>query len=310
MNADTTFSTLLSLILGAAVLLIAGQLINWHSIFEWLRTERLILRSFLRFMRHHPGRSVLIARTYVRMLLRLRTWQPLRAGSALLEHISAVLKGTLILSGEYAPAPDVYARNIIYAIEADDPGPDETSRLLECIRSKTASPSESELDLKRDSVAMIQILIRNYARRRNRELCTRAALYRHYHLTYYFGIRMFLALIDAHTPPRKIPGLEEMITALAHFMPLQTLDADLHSGLINIPEEVLRSAGITPNACTDAGSCRQYSEVEEWVRQEALLVADSVARIEQDLLFIENRTVRRSMRYAWRELNAHIRRFQ
>jgi membrane-associated phospholipid phosphatase len=241
-------------VLGLAAVATVQNRASEERVLEVLRTEGLCFKEFAHFARRHP-RYLLVAAALVRASLgRWRQTRLLRAAYCLAQHVDDVLDGDRKVKAD----PEAYVQAVLGVLRGLAPAPDSTVEQLAAFVAAQAGDEE-----RRELIDLFRVLLEDRRRMDARRPWGAAELAEHHRRTFFYSFDLTFRFAGAGLRAVDVP---ELIDALSWVSPIRDLEKDFQKGLLNVPREVLETAGGRLDS----------PAVREWLRSEHLRGAAAI----------------------------------
>jgi hypothetical protein len=239
----------------------------FHLDIEWL-----CLREFWRLARRDPRYLGLILTMYGHTLDALARSQMLRATYCLARLLDDVLDGDCLVAAE----PETYVQRVLQQARSGCFTTESiASRLGRFVFQNLDRFACQEDQPLQEFIILIEAMLFDRERARQRLLLTQKELYTHHRRTFGAALNVALCIGGADT---RAPDIPDLIQAQGCLYTLRDLDQDLSRGLVNIPLGVVEEArrqGVDDGAYE---ALRYAPVVQLWMRQDLAYGAQCVAR--------------------------------
>lgn len=242
------------------------------------RLERHWFANQWRFARRHRRYGLIALMIAGQRILHPRRGLLLVSGYCFLQAVDDIMDG----DRPWPQPPVAVADALIAAWQAEDFADDELGLLARDFHHRlrhTPNPPQS-----RAEVAQLLAVMRSDAERAAaRRLWPAAEIDAHHRRTFSLSFNLLLAALGSHSRADRLP---ELMDVLGWCSTVRDLRADLAAGIINIPAEVWRRAGLPENATATPGQVLAAPAVRQWLaqahRQALALSAQLVTRLPAD----------------------------
>jgi len=248
-----------------------------------LEIERLCLAEFSRLCLRNRRYIALVAAMYGRAPRAPGRAQLMRATYCLARLLDDVLDGDRQVDG----APEAYVLRLMHDLEnAASARRDGAIRLSRFVFTNLKSLAEGEEDPAADLRALIDLMLFDRTRARDRILLREEELLQHHHLTFASILNIALCIVDARIRARELTSLTRAQSIL---YTIRDLEEDLSRGLVNIPFEVLCESGHAEGMDLSYSALQKHPAVWRWIRQELAVGVQCAARADRFLVECSDR---------------------
>jgi phytoene/squalene synthetase len=212
----------------------------------------------LRFARRHRRYFGIFLVIYGRSLLRWHKMRAARVGYAFLQLFDDYMDGDRKWDGTLdALASRMQEEWDSGVFTGDIP----LSQLGEVFWQELEASPEGRTDV----YALLQAMHFDSQRRVQRLLLDEKTLHAHLHRTFYHSVDILLVVSGLDTRAREVPGL---VKALAWCSVVRDFDADVATGIINVPQPVVEAARARTGEGDAMALTMQTPEVATWLEEE------------------------------------------
>lgn len=222
--------------------------------------EWLCVKECLRFSRRHHRYFLIFLMLYWHSLWHWNNARAARYGFCFLQLYDDIMDGDRVTS----TAPDVIAAQTIAEWESGQfRGDTSLSRLAAALdvslRSLHLLPDD---DPRHDVLVLLKAMRRDAQRVATQALLTRTELTEHLRATFHHSVNLLLIASQMQARAETVPDL---VAALGWCSVVRDLGEDLHKGLVNVPDDVVRRVEATSGKLTV-----QHPETRRWLNEEKL----------------------------------------